>query len=58
MLGAHREAPKVEPAQQFADTADVEYRTKPGFDALTQIGAAPAHHPVRRQIGALLDPGI
>ena len=49
---------EIQPPQYFTDAANVKCHLEARLDPLTQVDTAPAYHPVFRQIGAFLAPGI
>ena len=57
MLRTNGEMAEIQPPKQLPHAAFVQFDTKPGRDAVAQIGAAEAHNAVAGEIGALLDPG-
>ena len=57
VLRANGEMAEVQPPQQLAHAAFVQFDAKPGSNAVTQIDAAKPHNAVAGQIGALLNPG-
>jgi hypothetical protein len=56
MKRAHRDAAEIKRVQQLADTALMHADAKVRGDAVTQIGTAPARHPVCLAVRAALNP--
>ena len=57
MPRAYGEMAEVQPPKQLAHAAFVQADTKPGRNAVTQIGTAEPHHAIAGKNRALLDPG-
>src|SRR5262245_17144374 len=57
MLGASGEMGGVQPPQEVAHAAFVQFDAKLGRNAVPQIGTAEPHNAIAGEIGALLDPG-
>ena len=57
VLGTCGKTAEVELAQQLADRALVQRHAEALGDALAQVRASPAHHPIPLRVRPLLDPG-
>ena len=57
MLGTDGEMTEVQPPEQLAHAAFVQFDAKLGRNAVSQIGTPEPHHAIAGEIGALLGPG-
>jgi hypothetical protein len=57
MLGTDGEMAEIEPPEQLAHAAFVEFDAKLGRNAVSQIGTPEPHHAIAGEFGALFDPG-